>query len=65
MKALPPTVTELVQELDKLYPHRCWQPHVSEREAMYYSGKRSLIDELQARLTSNESRALKGALLKE
>lgn len=65
MKVLPSTVTGLIEELDKLYPHRCIQPGQSETDAHRYAGRRELIDELKARLDATEKKALRDALLKQ
>lgn len=64
-RPLPYTVPELIEQLDEEIPHRCTNPSTNEREALFYGGKRALIDELKLRLEATEKRGLKDALLKE
>ena len=49
MKQLPNTVKGLLDELDRLNPHRCPTPDMSDREIWMSSGKRDLIDTLLTR----------------
>ena len=39
--------SELIESLDKLYPHRCPRVGDTEREIFMYAGKRELIDTLK------------------
>ena len=43
---LPVRSSDLIDELDKTYPHRCRQYGEDEASHWLYAGKRALIDEL-------------------
>ncbi len=62
MKALPPTVIEMVEQLDESFPHRAPDPNDSEREIWMKAGERRLIDGLLMRLRYTEQNALKDSL---
>lgn len=49
LKIGPLLSKELLQELDKLYPHRCPDPRDSERELWMKAGERRLADVLWAK----------------
>lgn len=42
----PPMSEDLVEELDRRYPHRCIEREETPEEAHRYAGKRELIDRL-------------------
>lgn len=43
---LPRFSYELIDLLDKMYPHRCLMRGQSQEEALRYAGAREMIDEL-------------------
>lgn len=43
MEALPNTVTDLIDQLDKTIPEKCPDPEMSDREIWLYAGQRKLI----------------------
>ena len=62
MKSLPPTVFEMVEQLDEAYPHQCADPKDSFQEIWMKAGERRLVDNLIARLRYTEQNALKDSL---
>lgn len=59
MERLPSTVTKLIEELNKAYPHRCPTLKESEREIFYKAGQRSVVDFLQRLLNEANENILK------
>jgi hypothetical protein len=59
MKQLPMLSTDLVEQLDTAFPHRTIQPGQTFDEAMYYAGKRALVDYLIELQTAGQKRAAK------
>lgn len=41
---LPATTAELLDQLDRLFPHRCPSVDQTDREIWLYAGQRALID---------------------
>lgn len=56
MRKLPLDVKALIETLNAEIPHRCPQPHETERDIWMYAGKRALVDYL---LTVAEQTKLK------
>lgn len=42
----PYTAKDLIEQLDKLIPHKCPDPKQDERSIWVYAGKRQLVDSL-------------------
>lgn len=51
---LPAFSKDLIEQLDKRFPHRCPDKRMDEREIWIYKGKRELIDHLLSRLEYTE-----------
>jgi len=45
---------DLIQKLDKDYPHRCITPDETVEHARFYAGKRDLIDVLLSKIKYEE-----------
>lgn len=58
MKYLPYDTLELIEQLDKNFPHECIQPNESEIAAHRRAGKRELIDYLIDLRNKTEKRQL-------
>jgi hypothetical protein len=58
MKPIPYTAEELIEELDKMYPHEC--PHINQidRKIWMVAGRRELIDKLLVRLEKTKEEEL-------
>lgn len=58
MKEIPPFSANLIEELDKEYPHRCPDPSDNERQIWMKVGARQLVDRLLTRLKKTEQKTL-------
>lgn len=58
MKPIPYTAEDLIEELDKTYPHQCPHPNDDERHIWMGSGRRQLIDVLKARLEKTKEKPI-------
>jgi len=54
MSELPMLAVDLIEYLDKQYPHRCPRMSDNDREIWMYAGKRELVDTLIASLNELE-----------
>lgn len=52
-RALPRTVTELIEQLDEMYPDKCIGKDESLREADRRAGARELVEGLLSRLNKD------------
>ena len=48
-EVLPGETGALLTALDRAFPNRCIQPGESKEDALFYAGKRALIDTLLVR----------------
>lgn len=51
---LPAYAVDLIEQLDKQYPHRCYDPKQSYEKQLMYAGKREMIDSLLSRKEYSE-----------
>lgn len=58
MKTLPLYATDLVEELNKLFPPVCIRPGQSLEDAHRYAGKRELVEFLTAVAVKTDSNVL-------
>jgi len=52
MQEIPMLAADLIERLDKQFPHRCPKPMDGERFTWMYAGKRELVDMLLSALES-------------
>lgn len=55
-KQIPMYASDLINKLDVQYPHKCLKPGEDKDEAIFYAGKRMLIDDLLSLITEEENR---------
>mgnify|MGYP000530016484 CR=1 FL=1 len=59
---LPQYATDLVDDLNEQFPHRCPDPKMTEREIWVYAGKRALVDHLLSRKQHTETNEFADAM---
>lgn len=50
-KSIPQYSADLIGLLNKEYPKKCLKPNQNKEEALFYAGKRDLIDSLILKIT--------------
>lgn len=60
MKTIPAYSTDLIKELDKLYPPRCVRPGETLEEAHRYAGKRDVVEHLKHLVEATHKKAMEG-----
>lgn len=59
LKDMPAYSIDLIKELDEAFPPRCIQRGETFDDAMFYAGKRALVDFLIGLQKTSEARAAK------
>lgn len=52
--SIPVYASELIDQLDETFPHRCPRMEESERSIFHYAGMRELVDFLKAKRDEEE-----------
>lgn len=54
MEGIPLLSSDLIKELDEMFPERCPEPDATDREIWIYYGARSVVRMLLSRLQEQE-----------